>query len=168
MIPFEAQPRVLFSCQATIQIVFLTTRINLLFYENSLFHLKPRNNSVVSNTQYKVKLDNKISIYEIKDPTKKIYDKALEVLFDNEPLQKKYKDVIYNKKPNYIIYVNLLLKKSNFKKTKYDCKEIKYKLLKHTKRLFSGGSIKLKQNKKNKYRSCRSKQCLRRYSRRKV
>jgi len=170
----QNNPKLKYSAPKKLQNMLISNKedfkslLNILFYENSLFHLKPRNNSVVSNTQYKVKLDNKISIYEIKDPTKKIYDKALEVLFDNEPLQKKYKDVIYNKKPNYIIYVNLLLQKSNFKKTKYDCKEIKYKLLKHTKRLFSGGSIKLKQNKKNKYRSCRSKQCLRRYSHRKV
>ena len=145
--------------------------LKILFYENTLFHLKPRNNMVASNTQYKVKLDNNISIYSIKDTNQTNYDTALRVLFSKEGLQKKYKDVIYNKKPNYIIHVNLLLQKNQFKKTKYnyDCKEIKYKLIKHTKRLFSGGSIKLKEKKKNKYnKSCRSKQYVRHYSRRKV
>lgn len=140
------------------------TLLKILFSDNALFHLKPRNNSVVSNTQYKVKMDYKISIHEIKDTTKDVYDQCLAALFDNQPLQKKYKDVIYNKKPNYIIYINLLLQKSDFKPIVYDCKEIKYKLIKHTRKLFMGGS-KLKLNKKTKYKSCGSGL---RYSRRKV
>lgn len=128
--------------------------LKILFSDNSLFHIKPRKNSLASNTQYKVKMDNKINIYEVKESTNVMYDEALAALFNNEPLQKKYKDVVYNKKPNFIIHVNLLLQKENFKKSIYDCKEIKYKLLKHTKRLFSGGS-KLKQNKKTTYKQWR-------------
>jgi hypothetical protein len=120
----------------------------ILFQENTLFHIKPRKNSVVSNTQYKAKLD-KIIVYDIKDV------KQYEEIWKAYPLQQKYKDIIYNKKPNFLIYVHLLLQKGYFKQTLYDCKEIKHKLLKHTIRLFSGGS-KLKQNNKTTYKTCRS------------
>lgn len=131
----------------------------ILFQENTLFHIKPRKKSVsdpqakvdksiVSNTQYKVKLD-KIIVYDIKDV------KQYEEIWKAYPLQQKYKDIINNKKPNFLIYVHLLLQKGYFKQTLYDCKEIKHKLLKHTIRLFSGGS-KLKQNNKTTYKACRS------------
>lgn len=126
----------------------ITSLSKILFQDNTLFHIKPRKNSVVSNTQYKAKLD-KIIIYEIKEP------KKYEEVWKDYPLQQKYKDIIYNKKPNFLIYVHLLLQKGYFKQTLYDCKEIKHKLLKHTIRLFSGGS-KLKQNNKTTYKACRS------------
>jgi len=148
--------------------------LNILFKENTLFHLKPRDNTIISNTQYKIKMDNNLSIYEFNNKTDKDpYNSALKTLFKKE-IKHKYVNIIKNIKPDYLIYVNLLLQKNNYikKKYNYDCKEIKYKIIKHTKRLFSGGTIKLKtknNNKCNKYiRTCRLKQFYRRYSRRKV
>lgn len=148
----------------------------LLFQENMLFHLKPRNISSISNTQYKLKLDSPIKIYQYKENDKndkndKLYESSLKVLLNNEELKKQYKDIIFSKKPDYVIYINLLLNKKNFKKnTLYDCKEIKFKLLKHTKRLITGGKKKLKLNKKITYnKRCLSKRYYQRcYSRRKV
>jgi len=144
----------------------------LLFQENMLFHLKPRNSSSISNTQYKLKLDSPIKIYQYNENEKnyKLYEESFESLLNKEELKKQYKNIIYSKKPDYVIYVNLLLDKKNFKKTTlYDCKEIKFKLLKHTKRLIIGGK-KLKLNKKKTYnKRCLSKKYYqRRYSRRKV
>lgn len=119
-------------------------------------------------------MDNNLSIYEFNNKTNKDpYNSALKTLFKKE-IKHKYVNIINNIKPDYLIYVNLLLQKNNYikKKYNYDCKEIKYKIIKHTKRLFSGGTIKLKtknNNKCNKYiRTCRLKQFYRRYSRRKV
>ena len=155
--------------------------MKLLFKENALFHLKPRDNQVVSGTQYKMKMDN-VSIYEFNNATQEIYKEALDTLF-HKKLQSKYNKIIFNTKPDFLIYVNLLLQKNNFKKTNYDCKEIKYKLLKYTKKLVLGGTLKLKENKKSKHnskhnskqkkhnkynRACYSKQLSRRLSRRKV
>lgn len=145
----------------------------LLFQENMLFHLKPRNISSISNTQYKLKLDSPIKIYQYKENDKndELYESSLKVLLNNEELKKQYKDIIFSKKPDYVIYINLLLNKKNFKKnTLYDCKEIKFKLLKHTKRLITGGKKKLKINKKITYnKRCLSKKYYQRcYSRRKV
>ena len=145
----------------------------LLFQENMLFHLKPRNISSISNTQYKLKLDSPIKIYQYNknDKNNELYEKSLEKLLNNEELKKQYKDIIFSKKPDYVIYINLLLNKKNFKKnTLYDCKEIKFKLLKHTKRLITGGKKKLKLNKKITYnKRCLSKKYYQRcYSRRKV
>lgn len=159
--------------------------LKLLFKENALFHLKPRDNQVVSNTQYKMKMEN-VSIYEFNNATNTNYKEALDTLF-HKKLQSKYNKIILNTKPDFLIYVNLLLQKNNFKKTNYDCKEIKYKLLKYTKKLVLGGTLKLKENKKskqnikhnikqkskqkkhNKYnRECYSKQLSRRFSHRKV
>ena len=149
--------------------------LKLLFKENSLFHLKPRDNQVIASTQYKLKMDTNVSIYEFNNATNKNYKDVLDTLFHKQ-LQKKYNKNILDTKPDYLIYVNLLLQKNNFKKTKYDCKEIKYKILKYTKRLISGGTQKLKeskqkskQKKKNKYnRTWYSKQLVRRLSARKV
>ena len=150
--------------------------LKLLFKENALFHLKPRDNQVVSGTQYKMKMDN-VSIYEFNNATQEIYKEALDTLF-HKKLQSKYNKIIFNTKPDFLIYVNLLLQKNNFKKTNYDCKEIKYKLLKYTKRLVLGGTLKLKESKQkdkskqkkhNKYnRTCYSNQFRRRFSIRKV
>lgn len=145
----------------------------LLFQENMLFHLKPRNISSISNTQYKLKLDSPIKIYQYNenDKKKELYESSLKSLLNNEELKKQYKDIIFSKKPDYVIYINLLLNKKNFKKnTLYDCKEIKFKLLKHTKRLITGGKKKLKLNKKITYnKRCLSKKHYQRcYSRRKV
>ena len=130
----------------------------LLFQENMLFHLKPRNISSISNTQYKLKLDSPIKIYQYNENDKKdeLYENSLKLLLNNEELKKQYKNIIFYKKPDYVIYVNLLLDKKNFKKTLYNCKEIKFKLLKHTKRLITGGKKKLKLNKKKTY----NKRCL--------
>ena len=145
----------------------------LLFQENMLFHLKPRNISSISNTQYKLKLDSPIKIYQYNENDKKdeLYENSLKLLLNNEELKKQYKNIIFSKKPDYVIYINLLLNKKNFKKnTLYDCKEIKFKLLKHTKRLITGGKKKLKLNKKITYnKRCLSKKYYQRcYSRRKV
>jgi len=145
--------------------------LEILFKENTTFNLKPRKNSVVSTNPYKLKLDKQISIYEIDTKSKDlkaVYDKALTALFNTKKLQKKYIDVIHNKEPNYIIYVNLLLQKKDFKESSFDCNEIKYKLKKYTKRLLSGGSKKLKTKNKIHNKRCISKQCLERYSRRKI
>lgn len=145
----------------------------LLFQENMLFHFKPRNISSISNTQYKLKLDSPIKIYQYNENDKKneLYENSLKLLLNNEELKKQYKNIIFSKKPDYVIYINLLLNKKNFKKnTLYDCKEIKFKLLKHTKRLITGGKKKLKINKKITYnKRCLSKKYYQRcYSRRKV
>ena len=59
-------------------------------------------------------------------------------------------------------------KKKDFKESSFDCNEIKYKLKKYTKRLLSGGSKKLKTKNKIHNKRCISKQCLERYSRRKI
>ena len=149
--------------------------LTLLFNENSLFHLKPRDNKVLSNTQYKMKMDTNLSIYEFNNATNEIYKDALNYLLHKE-LQTKYNNIILNTKPDYIIYINLLLQKNIIKKTKYNCKEIQYKILKYTKRIISGGTLKLKESKKyskqkryNKYnRSCHSNRLLQRFSRRKA
>lgn len=145
----------------------------LLFQENMLFHLKPRNISSISNTQYKIKLDSPIKKYQYNENIKneKLYKDSLKSLLNNEELKEQYKNIIFSKKPDYVIYINLLLNKKNFKKnTLYDCKEIKFKLLKHTKRLITGGKKKLKLNKKITYnKRCLSKKYYQRcYSRRKV
>ena len=157
----------------------------LLFQENMLFHLKPRNIYSISNTQYKLKLDSPIKIHPYNendknnkndkinenDKKRELYEDSLKLLLNNEELKEQYKNIIFSKKPDYVIYINLLLNKKNFKKnTLYDCKEIKFKLLKHTKRLITGGKKKLKINKKITYnKRCLSKKYYQRcYSRRKV
>jgi len=142
----------------------------LLFQENMLFHLKPRNISSISNTQYKLKLDSPIKTYQYNDKNNELYKKSLKLLLNNEELKEQYKNIIFSKKPDYVIYINLLLNKKNFKKNIYNCKEIKFKLLKHTKRLITGGKKKLKLNKKITYnKRCLSKKYYQRcYSRRKV
>lgn len=157
-----------------------TSFLKLLFKENALFHLKPRDNQVVSSTQYKMKMDNNVSIYEFNNATPEIYKNALDELFHKQ-LQTKYTKMILNTKPDFLIFVNLLLQKNVFKKTNYDCKEIKYKILKYTKRLVLGGTLKLKEHKKRKQsnqskkrkhhkynKACCSKQQSRRLSLRKV
>ena len=157
-----------------------TSFLKLLFKENALFHLKPRDNQVVSSTQYKMKMDNNVSIYEFNNATPEIYKNALDELFHKQ-LQTKYTKMILNTKPDFLIFVNLLLQKNVFKKTNYDCKEIKYKILKYTKRLVLGGTLKLKEHKKRKQsnqskkrkhhkynKACCSKQQSRRFSLRKV
>jgi hypothetical protein len=147
----------------------------MLFEQNTPFHIKPRDSSSDSDTQYRLKLDDNILVQEINvnkpkdDPLN--YDEILTQLFANKGIQQKYKEMIKSIKPNYIVYVNLLLRKKDFKKTVYDCNEIRFKLLKHTKQLISGGKTKrkkLKYNKRNN-KACITKRCLRRrYSRRKV
>jgi len=157
-----------------------TSFLKLLFKENALFHLKPRDNQVVSSTQYKMKMDNNVSIYEFNNATPEIYKTALDELFHKQ-LQTKYTKMILNTKPDFLIFVNLLLQKNVFKKTNYDCKEIKYKILKYTKRLVLGGTLKLKEHKKRKQsnqskkrkhhkynKACCSKQQSRHFSLRKV
>jgi len=89
----------------------------LLFQENMLFHLKPRNSSSISNTQYKLKLDSPIKIYQYNENEKnyKLYEESFESLLNKEELKKQYKNIIYSKKPDYVIYVNLLLDKKTLK-----------------------------------------------------
>lgn len=151
--------------------------LNMLFEQNTPFHIKPRDSSSDSDTQYRLKLDDNILVQEINvnkpkgDDPPLNYDTILKDLFKNIGIQKKYKEMIESIKPNYIVYVNLLLRKKDFKKTIYDCNEIRFKLLKHTKQLISGGKTKrkkLKYNKRNN-KACITKRCLRRrYSRRKA
>lgn len=145
--------------------------LNMLFEPNTPFHIKPRDSSTTSDTQYRLKLDDNILVYEIDVDKPVNYNDILNEWLDNKGIQKRYKEKIESVKPNYIIYVNLLLRKKDFKKTLYDCNEIRFKLLKHTKQLISGGKTKrkkLKYNKRNN-KACITKRCLRRrYSRRKA
>lgn len=140
--------------------------LNMLFEQNIQFHIKPRDSSTSSSdTQYRIKLDDSIIVYEIMEDD--YYKDLLKNLIPNKGIKKKYRDIIYSIKPNYIVYVNLLFKKKDFKKSLYDCNEIRFKLIKHTKQLITGGKTKrkkLKYNKRNN-KACITKRCLRqRYS----
>ena len=106
--------------------------MKLLFQENTFFHLKPRDNLVIASTQYKLKLD-RIDSYTIDDTT------PLTDLTTKFKLQKKYSDIMKYNKPKYVVHVNLLLHKGKQTNLK-GCGAIKYKLRKHTHKLFTGGN----------------------------
>lgn len=143
--------------------------LTMLFEQNTPFHLKPRDTISSSDTQYRLKLDDSILVYETNGNNK--YEPIMKELLSNKVIKKQYMSIIDSIKPNYIIYVNLLLKKKDFEKSLYDCNLIKYNLIKYANRLVRGGKTKrkkLKYNKRNN-KACITKRCLQqRYSRRKA